>query len=100
MSKSILVVGYGPGISNAVAEKFGKEGFSVTLVARNEERLAAGVKALEAKGIAATAAPADASNPASIAAAFVKARAAHGPISVIHWNAYGGAAAGDLMSAD
>ena len=35
MSKTIVVVGFGPGISTAVAEKFGAGGFSVALVARN-----------------------------------------------------------------
>ena len=44
MSKTIVVVGFGPGISTAVADKFGAEGFSVALVARNEARLAAGRK--------------------------------------------------------
>ena len=38
MSKTIVVVGFGPGISTAVAEKFGAEGFSVGLVARNSTR--------------------------------------------------------------
>jgi NAD(P)-dependent dehydrogenase (short-subunit alcohol dehydrogenase family) len=32
MAKTILIVGYGPGISTAVAEKFGSAGFSVALV--------------------------------------------------------------------
>ena len=44
MSKTIVVVGFGPGISNAVAEKFGAEGFSVALVARSQERLDAGAE--------------------------------------------------------
>jgi NAD(P)-dependent dehydrogenase (short-subunit alcohol dehydrogenase family) len=34
MGKTIVVVGYGPGISSGVAEKFGASGFSVALVAR------------------------------------------------------------------
>ena len=68
MSKTIVVVGFGPGSSNAVAEKFGAEGFSVALVARSQERLDAGVKALEAKGVAAAAFTADAGDPASIGA--------------------------------
>jgi NAD(P)-dependent dehydrogenase (short-subunit alcohol dehydrogenase family) len=55
MSKTIIVIGFGPGIATAVAERFGAEGFSVALVARNKERLAAGVAALKAKGIAAAA---------------------------------------------
>ena len=100
MGKNILVVGFGPGISNAVAEKFGSSGFSVALVARNEERLAAGVKALKAKGIDAAAFPADAGDPASIREAVRKARAAGGPITVLHWNAYGGGEAADLVTAD
>lgn len=100
MAKTVLVIGSGPGISNAVAEKFGSEGFSVALVARNEVRLAAGVAELKDKGIAAIACPADAGDPASLRAAIQKARAALGPITVIHWNAYGGGDAGDLLAAD
>jgi len=99
MAKTIVVVGFGPGISTAVAEKFGSAGFSVALVARNAERLAAGVKALKAKGIEAAAFPADAGDPVAIRDAVAKARAL-GPITVLQWNAYGGAAAGDLAVAD
>lgn len=100
MSKTIVVIGFGPGISTAVAERFGGEGFSVALVARNAARLAAGVGALKAKGVAAAAFPADAGDVAAIRAAIATARGAFGPISVLHWNAYGGAAAGDLLTAD
>src|SRR5262245_60847944 len=46
---TIAVVGFGPGISSAVAEKFGPEGFSVGLVARNQDCLASGVAALNTK---------------------------------------------------
>ncbi len=99
MSKTIVVVGFGPGVSTAVAEKFGKGGFSVALVARNAERLDQGVAALKAKGIAAAGFAADASDPAAIRAAIGKVRAALGPVTVIHWNAYGGAEGGDLLTA-
>ncbi|MBX3225670.1 MAG: SDR family NAD(P)-dependent oxidoreductase [Labilithrix sp.] len=90
MAKTILVVGYGPGISSAVAQKFGAEGFQVALVARNKERLDAGVKALEAKGVKAAAFVADAGDPAAIAGLVEKVRAALGPVTALHWNAYGG----------
>lgn len=100
MGKTIVVVGFGPGISTAVAERFGSSGFSVALVARNEEKLAAGVRALNAKGIDAAAFRADASDPAAIRAAVGKARGAFGPITVLQWNAYGGAEAGDFLTAD
>jgi NADP-dependent 3-hydroxy acid dehydrogenase YdfG len=98
MPKTIVVVGFGPGISTAVAEKFGAEGFAVALVARNQTRLAAGVEALQSRGITATSVVADASDPASIGAALAKAKSELGPITVLHWNAYGGAEGGDLMA--
>jgi NAD(P)-dependent dehydrogenase (short-subunit alcohol dehydrogenase family) len=100
MPKTIVVVGYGPGVSTAMAEKFGAEGFSVALVARSRDRLAAGVEALKAKGITAGAFPADASDPASIRGAIAEARKALGPIGVIHWNAYGGRSLGDPLAVD
>jgi NAD(P)-dependent dehydrogenase (short-subunit alcohol dehydrogenase family) len=100
MSKTIVIVGFGPGNSTAVAEKFGTEGFSVALVGRNEDRLAAGVSALKARGIAAAAFQADAADPAAIGAAIRNVRAELGPIAAIHWNASGGAEAGDLLTAD
>ena len=100
MSRTIVVVGFGPGISTGVAEKFGAEGFAVALVGRNAERLAAGVAALKAGGVTAAAFPADAGDPVAIRAAIGKARALFGPITVIHWNAFGGAEAGDLLAAD
>jgi NADP-dependent 3-hydroxy acid dehydrogenase YdfG len=100
MSKTIVIVGFGPGNSTAVAEKFGTEGFSVGLVARSEDRLAAGVSALKAGGVTAAAFPADAADPAGLVAAIRNARAALGPITALHWNASGGAEAGDLLSAD
>jgi NAD(P)-dependent dehydrogenase (short-subunit alcohol dehydrogenase family) len=100
MPKTIVVVGYGPGVSTSMAEKFGAEGYSVALVARGEAKLAAGVEALKAKGIVAGAFPADASDPASIRGAIARARAALGPIGVIHWNAYGGRNLGDPLAID
>ncbi|THD50184.1 MAG: SDR family NAD(P)-dependent oxidoreductase [Bradyrhizobium sp.] len=100
MSKTIVIVGFGTGISAAVAEKFGAEGFSVALVARSRERLDAGVAELKAKGVAAAAFTADASDPISVRAAIGNARSKLGPIGVVHWNAYGGGEFGDLATAD
>jgi NAD(P)-dependent dehydrogenase (short-subunit alcohol dehydrogenase family) len=99
MSKTIIVAGYGPGISKAVAEKFGAEGFSVALVGRSADKLAAGVKALEAKGVKAAAVTADLGDPEGAREAVKKARAALGPITVLEWTAYNGGA-GDLTTAD
>jgi NAD(P)-dependent dehydrogenase (short-subunit alcohol dehydrogenase family) len=100
MAQTILVVGYGPGISAAVAEKYGAEGYSVALVARNEARLAAGVESLRKRGVSAAAFPADAGNPAAMHAVVEKARATLGPIAVVQWTAYGGGEVSDLLAAD
>jgi NADP-dependent 3-hydroxy acid dehydrogenase YdfG len=95
-----MIVGFGPGTSTAVAEKFGKEGFSVALIGRNAERLSSGASALKAQRIDAFAFPADAADQASIRAAVRTVREKVGPITVLHWNAYGGLDAGDLLAAD
>ena len=100
MTKTIVVVGFGPGISTSVAKKFGSEGFSVALIARNETRLAEGVEALKAKGVPAAAFKADAGDPAAMREAIVKARKELGPICVLQWNAHGGNEARDILSAD
>ena len=100
MAKTIVVVGFGPGISTGVAKRFGSEGFSVALIARNERRLASGVAALQASGIRAAAFTADASDPAAIREAIAEARRELGPVSVLHWNAHGGNEARDLLTAD
>jgi NAD(P)-dependent dehydrogenase (short-subunit alcohol dehydrogenase family) len=100
MSKVIAIVGFGPGTATAVADRFGAEGFSLALVARNEERVAAGVSALKARGITAFGFQADAADPASIRTVIGSIRSQMGPITVLHWNAYGGLDVGDLLTAD
>jgi NAD(P)-dependent dehydrogenase (short-subunit alcohol dehydrogenase family) len=99
MGKTIVICGYGTGISAAVAKRFGREGFQVGLVARSAERLAAGVAALEASGIRAAAFRADLSREAEVERALESARAKLGPLTVVHWNAYA-TGAGDLLAAD
>ena len=100
MSKTIIIVGFGPGVSTAVAERFGAEGLSVALIARSQARLTAGVEALKAKGITAAAFPADAGDPVAIRSAVAKVRAELSQIGVIHWNASSGHGVGDILTAD
>lgn len=100
MSKTIAIVGYGPGTATAVAEKFGKQGFSVALIGRDQNHLAAGVSALKALGIGAHAFTGDAGDPASIRDTIKNVRSQAGPITVLHWNAYGALDVGDLFGAD
>ncbi len=99
MSKTIVVVGFGPGISTGVAEKFGAEGFNVALVGRSKERLDAGVSALKANGVTAEAFVADAGDSAAIGAMIGQVRSSFGPVTAIQWNAYGSGQGGDLTTA-
>jgi NADP-dependent 3-hydroxy acid dehydrogenase YdfG len=97
MTKTIVVCGHGPGISDAVARKFGREGFSIACVARNAERLGSATTALTDQGITARPFPCDLGNPQAVRALLRDVRASLGPVDVVHWNAYG-AGAGDLTT--
>jgi NADP-dependent 3-hydroxy acid dehydrogenase YdfG len=98
MPKTLVVAGYGPGISKAVAEKFGAQGFQLALVARNPERLSAAAKDLTHRGVYAEAFPTDLADSVAVQASLGKIHDKFGPVTVLHWNAYGGGA-GDLLTA-
>jgi short-subunit dehydrogenase len=51
MKKSILIIGAGPGLSQGVANKFAKEGFSIALISRNAANLENIKQELSAKGV-------------------------------------------------
>ncbi|HEX2871521.1 MAG TPA: SDR family NAD(P)-dependent oxidoreductase [Polyangiaceae bacterium] len=99
MAKTILIAGFGTGISLALAEKFGAEGFALALAARTADRLDAGVKALEAKGIRAAGFKADLGDVKTIPGLIKSVRDKLGPIDVVEWNAYA-SGAGDLLASD
>jgi NADP-dependent 3-hydroxy acid dehydrogenase YdfG len=99
MSNTLLVCGYGPGISEAVARLFGAKGYKVAIVARTADKLNAAVARLKESNVDAAAYPADLSDPAAVASVVAQARKDLGPISVVHWNAYAGGA-GDLVTAN
>jgi NADP-dependent 3-hydroxy acid dehydrogenase YdfG len=99
MPKTIVVCGYGTGISDAVANKFAGEGFQVALVARNAERIEKARGAFQARGIQAAAFAADLSDPAAAKGLVKRVTAELGPVTAIHWNAYSNGA-GDVMTAD
>jgi NAD(P)-dependent dehydrogenase (short-subunit alcohol dehydrogenase family) len=95
MSKTIVVCGYGSGISDAVARRFGREGFRVAMVARSADKLAKAAASLGEAGITAKAFPCDLGDLAAVKRTFGEIRGALGPITVLHWNALG-LGAGDL----
>lgn len=98
MDKTIIVAGHGPGISDAVARRFGREGYQVALVARSEDRLARAAEALGSEGITARAFPADVGEPNAVRMLVRRVSDKLGPIAVLHWNAFV-RQAGDLLAA-
>jgi short-subunit dehydrogenase len=99
MKKTIVVCGYGTGISRAVARRFGSEGFQLALVARDATKLEEAVRSFHDTGVVVRAFPCDLSESAAFAPLIAKVRESLGPITVLHWNAHS-SLAGDLTSVD
>ena len=99
MQKTIVVCGHGPGISQAVASKFGAEGFQVALAARTADKLKEAVDAFHARDVKAAAFPTDLSDPSAASDLVKRVSRQLGPVTAIHWNAYTNSA-GDVLSAD
>jgi NADP-dependent 3-hydroxy acid dehydrogenase YdfG len=96
MPRTIVICGHGPGISDAVARKFSREGYQVALVARSRDKLEAAAAAITQAGGTAKAFPCDLADPEAVQRLIADIRAAFGPIHTIHWNAYA-PLAGDLL---
>jgi short-subunit dehydrogenase len=58
----VLILGAGPGLSASVARRFGREGYAITLVARNKQNLAKLADELRGDGITVETATADAAD--------------------------------------
>ncbi|MDW4509561.1 SDR family NAD(P)-dependent oxidoreductase [Priestia megaterium] len=84
--KNIVIVGAGPGLGMSIAKKFGKNGFRVALIARNEEKLNQLVIELEQLGIEAASFQADILNKAQISLAFATIKEKYGFIDVIEYS--------------
>lgn len=88
--KILLIVGAGPGISFSTAQKFGREGFKVALIARNLKALQQYEKDLNSKGIEAKGFPGDASSEVSLKAAIESVVKTYGKVDVLVYNAASG----------
>ncbi|APU14310.1 MULTISPECIES: SDR family NAD(P)-dependent oxidoreductase [Actinoalloteichus] len=86
MSKTLVIVGAGPGLGMGVARAFGAEGFRVGLIARNPATLAELTAQLQARGVTARAFPADILDRASLADALTAAKDALGEIDVLEYS--------------
>lgn len=83
MTKTIAVVGAGPGLGTSMARRFGHEGFHVGLLARSGDRLAGMVTALAAEGIEASAHVADVLDRPTLRAALGELEHATGSVDVL-----------------
>lgn len=99
MQKTIIICGYGSGISNAVANRFASEGFQLALVARRADDLAKARAAFQARGVRAAAFPADLSDCNAAKDVIQRVTRELGPLTALHWNAYANLA-GDVITAD
>lgn len=79
---TFAIIGAGPGLGQATARRFGREGFSVALISRTQAR----VDALAADGITARGYTADARDPEALRAALDSAAAELGPIEVLQYS--------------
>jgi short-subunit dehydrogenase len=87
-----VVVGAGPGLGRAVAERFGREGYRVALLARRGDRLRRVAAGLGRAGVQAVHAEADAGDPKQLRIALEGLAAEHGDPQVLIYNAAAGPA--------
>jgi NAD(P)-dependent dehydrogenase (short-subunit alcohol dehydrogenase family) len=86
-AKVAAILGVGPGLGAAVARRFAREGFAVALMARNEDGLSGIRQEIEEDGGAALSISADATDPASVEAAFGRVREGLGDPEIFVYNA-------------
>lgn len=84
----IVILGFGSGVSAAVARRFGDAGYRVAIVSRTLAKLESAVMELREDGIAAGAFVADLSDPGAIRSVFERLPAElGGTVRIIHHNA-------------
>ena len=66
VNATIVIIGYGSGVSAAVARRFGREGYSVAIASRTAAKVEAAALALRAEGITAHGFVVDAANASSV----------------------------------
>jgi NADP-dependent 3-hydroxy acid dehydrogenase YdfG len=82
----IAIIGAGPGLGAAVARRFGREGYSIALISRDQAKLDAMAAELTAAGFIASGFAADVREPASLEAALEHAAAELGPITALQYS--------------
>jgi NAD(P)-dependent dehydrogenase (short-subunit alcohol dehydrogenase family) len=96
----LVVIGYGPGNGHAIAERFGREGWTIALVGRHAERLHDGVEQLAAVGVTARPFTGDAGDPVSLRATLTSIRGDLGPVTTVALTAYRNVVVDNVLAAD
>ncbi len=85
--ESLVIVGVGPGLGTSLARRFAKSGISISLVARNREKLLPLVDEVQSLGANAIAIKADATSESDVNNLFARTEKELGPVSIIVYNA-------------
>lgn len=83
---TLAIVGAGPGLGLAIARVFGREGFTVALIARRSDKVAGLAATLVEEGIEATGFTADVLDRPSLVNALAAAKDRYGPIDVLEYS--------------
>jgi len=84
---SFVIVGAGPGLGRAIAQRFAREGMPVGLIARRAERLQQLAAGLERSGAAVATAAADVADPQALQQSLDEVARRLGPVEVLVYNA-------------
>lgn len=95
----VIIIGAGTGISYGVAQKFGKEGYRIALIARNESKLQQLATALQQEGIDVLYASGDVAQEDSLRQALNQITASAGAADMILYNP-SGASNKDILDLD
>jgi NAD(P)-dependent dehydrogenase (short-subunit alcohol dehydrogenase family) len=82
----IAIIGAGPGLGAAVARRFGREGFSIALISRNQSKLETMAAELTSDGVTVGVYVADVLVPAALEDALARAAAELGPITALQYS--------------
>jgi len=83
---TIAIVGAGPGLGLSIAKVFGRNGFRVALVSRNQEKLDALAGQLQELGIEAAGFTADITDRPSLSEAFARIKDRFGSVDVLEFS--------------
>lgn len=87
MTKTILIIGMGQGLSLGIAEKFGQEGYKIGMISRSQDKLLQLKSYLADRNIVSEFAAADVANTHEMIAAIQSIKSKIGSISILQYNA-------------